>query len=124
MCNDKIDTPVVLDAAVLKSLESLDPQGTSRLIQRVLTTYLASLDRIRQQLANGRNDNDLRAILLAAHTLKSSSASVGALTLSARCAQVEGAARDGKGGELPSMVDQLIAEIGRVEVAVQGLLSA
>jgi len=45
-----------------------------------------------------------------AHTLKSSSASVGALALSARCAEIERRLREGADGDLQADVQRLLAE--------------
>ncbi|MBI3368308.1 MAG: Hpt domain-containing protein [Burkholderiales bacterium] len=112
-----------LDPQVLDGLATLDPGGKGRLVQRVLSTYQSSLARLSQQLADASAASDPAALRMAAHTLKSSSASVGALALSALCARAEQAARDGHDAELPGLVGQLLSEIGRVQVAVQQLLA-
>lgn len=111
-----------LDPQVLDGLATLDPGGKGRLVQRVLSTYQSSLARLGQQVSDASSAGDPAAIRMAAHTLKSSSASVGALVLSALCARVEQAARDGLEAELPGLVGQLLVEIARVQVAVQQLL--
>lgn len=59
-----------------------------------------------------------------AHTLKSSSASVGALSLSALCSAAEQAVREGDLDALPALLDSLESEAARVDVAVSQLLSA
>jgi HPt (histidine-containing phosphotransfer) domain-containing protein len=114
----------VLDAQALANLSQLDPQGTSRLVQRVLTTYRGSLARLMGQLSQARADSDQAQLRLVTHTLKSSSASVGALSLSALCSAAEQAVRDGDLGALPTLLDSLQAEAARVDAAVSQLLSA
>ncbi len=100
-----------LDPDALERLRALDPGGASRLVERVLGAYRASLQRLLPQMRDGRHAGDVAAVRHAAHTLKSSSASVGALRLSKMCAELEGALRqeprlDGLGRE----IDELLAE--------------
>lgn len=82
-------TAGLLDAQALARLHELDPGGRSGLVQRVLSTYTQSLQRLLEQLHAARAADDRAAMRHAAHTLKSSSASIGAMQLSAWCAQVE-----------------------------------
>ena len=59
-------------------------------------------------------DADAQGLRHVAHTLKSSSASVGALKLSALCADIEGKLRDGATEGLEAQLDALSVEAGRV----------
>lgn len=113
----------VLDAKALANLTQLDPTGASRLMQRVLTTYRGSLERLLSQLTHARQQSDTASLRLVTHTLKSSSASVGALALSALCGDAEKAIREGRLDKLSPMLDQLAAEAARVDAAVLQLLS-
>ncbi len=113
----------VLDATALAALAQLDPTGANQLVQRVLATYRASMARLLAQLAQARAQPDLATQRLVAHTLKSSSASVGALLLSALCEDAEKALREGRVNDVPGMLDQLVAEAGRVDAAVLQLLT-
>lgn len=88
-----------LDAAALARLATLDPSGQSRLIERVLTAFRMSADRLMPQLDAAQLSGDRNAIRLVAHTLKSSSASIGALALSQRCAHIETAIREAAPGD-------------------------
>ena len=69
----------VLDPKSLAKLSQLDPSGQNRLVHRVLSTYRQSLARLQQQIAGGLDATDLSTVRIGAHTLKSSSASIGAL---------------------------------------------
>jgi HPt (histidine-containing phosphotransfer) domain-containing protein len=113
----------VLDATALASLSQLDPTGASHLMQRVLSTYRDSLERLLSQLTHARRQSDTASLRLVTHTLKSSSASVGALALSVLCGDAEKAIREGQLDKLPPMLDQLAAEAARVDAAVLQLLS-
>ena len=113
----------VLDAEALANLSQLDPTGANRLMPRVFTTYRSSMTRLLAQLAQARAHADPAGQRLVAHTLKSSSASVGALALSHLCGEAEKALREGRLDVVPGLLDQLVAEAARVDAAVLQLLS-
>jgi len=114
--------PVVLDEQALALLVQLDPAGSNQLFVRVMSTYRKSLARLVGQLAASRWPFDPDAMRMAAHTLKSSSASVGALGLARYCGATEAALREGRFETLPATLDALLAEAEQVETAVHNLL--
>ena len=75
-------TKPVLDAACMAELRALDPDGKAQLVKRVLATYQASLAKLVGQLQLARAEGAWDQVSRVAHTLKSSSASIGALALS------------------------------------------
>lgn len=111
-----------LDAGSLQRLHELDPQGTNRVVERVLRAFEASLLRLLPQSVQALRDGDHEAVRHVAHTLKSSSASVGALELSRRCADIENRVRTQQHDGLAERVDALQSEGQRVLEAVRGLL--
>ena len=113
----------VLDAQALANLAQLDPTGASKLLPRVLTAYRGSLARLLPQLAVARSPVDAGTLKLVAHTLKSSSASVGALDLSALCGAAELALRENRLDDLPCILDELMVEAAGIDAAVLQLLS-
>ena len=118
------DPSSVLDAAALARLAELDPQGSAGLVQRVLVAYANALERSRQELLLMRQPLQQEPLRHLAHTLKSSSASVGAMALSALCAQVEHNARSQQPGNIGPLLDAMQAEMQRVAGAVQTMLQA
>ena len=105
----------VLDADALERLRSLDPTGDNKLLERVLGTFRSSLDRLIPQMRDGRHGGDAHAVRHVAHTLKSSSASVGALRLSQLCTEVEQALRQDSGlAPLEAQLDELLDEARRL----------
>lgn len=108
----------VLDADALDRLRELDPGGKAGLLQRVLSTYAQSLGRLLDQLAVARAASDAQGLRHVAHTLKSSSASVGALQLSALCADIERRVREGTGDDLGARLDALTLEGRRILAAL------
>ena len=116
------DPSSVLDAAALARLAELDPQGSAGLVQRVLSTYANALERSRQELMLARQPLQHEPLRHLAHTLKSSSASVGALALSALCAQVEHNVRSQEAGDIAKLLDAMQVEMQRVAGAIQTML--
>lgn len=112
-------SPEGLDASAIARLRELDPTGQARLVERVVDAYLGSAERLGAQLREARDRGDVVAVRMVAHTLKSSSASVGALALSRQCAETEAMARDrGWVPELPPAIDALLE---RLAAAVRDL---
>lgn len=112
----------VLDAQALERLRTLDPGDANGLVDRVLGTFKNSLETLMPRLHEGQRAGDADAVRHVAHTLKSSSSSVGALRLSGLCAAVEATLRDG--GELASIarqLDELQAESRRLIAVLPAL---
>lgn len=104
----------VLDTASLDRLRELDPGERNGLLQRVLRTYAQSLERMLMQWREARMAGDDNALRVIAHTLKSSSASVGALALSALCADVEARLRDQQLQGIEAQLEALPVEAQRI----------
>ena len=114
----------VLDSGALARLSELDPKGQAGLVGRVLATYTQSLARLLDELARARAAADLESMRHVAHTLKSSSASVGALHLSGLCADIERKVRDRDTEGLDAQLDAMASEGGRVLAALGPARSA
>jgi histidine phosphotransfer protein HptB len=114
--------PEVLDPAALARLRQLDPDGTRGFLTQVLRTFETSLVRHLAALEEAQAQSDLKRAGDVAHTLKSSSASVGALVFSQGCAAVEKLARAGDTAALGAPLVTLMAEGARVLAAVRAML--
>jgi HPt (histidine-containing phosphotransfer) domain-containing protein len=111
-----------LDSQALARLEELDPDGRHGVVQRVLTAYETSLQRMLAQLRGAQSPVSPEVVSSVAHTLKSSSASVGALALARTCAEVESKLRAGDATSLSGDLAHLIAEGEAALVAVAAIL--
>ena len=117
--------PPALDARALAKLHQLDPAGRLGVVRRVLCVYETSLqrmlDQLQVQLAPGAQA-DAALVSHVAHTLKSSSASVGALALAQACAETEKHGRQGATETLHADVVHLLAEGRAALLAVRAML--
>jgi len=98
---------VVLDRAVLDRIRELGGAGKPDLLAKVLQLFLHDVPRHLAAIQQAWQKRDAHAIATAAHVLKSSSAHVGAMRLSAMCVALEADAR--------------AAELGRAEAVVASL---
>ncbi len=114
----------VLDAQALERLRELDPSGENRLMERVVNAFEASVGRLMPQLQEALDTSDSGGIRHVAHTLKSSSASIGAMKLSRLCSDIESRARQEQSEGMPERIAELQAEVEIVRVALQRILGA
>jgi len=112
----------VLDPVALARLTELDPTGANRLLARVLQAFQTSVARLRPQADAARLSGDHAGLRLVAHTLKSSSASIGAMRLSQLCAQIETMIRNGSADDLDTQLDALGVALDEVLAAIEQLL--
>jgi hypothetical protein len=99
-----------LDKQALARLRELDPDGRLGVVSRVLAAFETSVQRMLVQLDAQRTLGDAKVVANVAHTLKSSSASVGALSLSRACADVEAKLRKGETAAMHLDISRLISE--------------
>ena len=111
-----------LDAESLQRLRELDPDGRNQLLERVLRAFDSSARRMGGQLAEARLRDDVAGIRHVAHTLKSSSSSIGALALARLCAEIEASIRNESLAGLGDRLDAMDRELNAVLQAVQSLL--
>jgi HPt (histidine-containing phosphotransfer) domain-containing protein len=112
----------VLDDSALERLRELDPEGNSRLLERVLRAFESSAERLARQFGEARAAGDMQGVRHVAHTLKSSSASIGALDLARLCAEIETSIRAESFAALPERLDAMDREIAAVLQAVNPML--
>ena len=111
-----------LDPEALARLTELDPKGENQLLERVLRAFQTSAARLMPQLEAARLSGDRATVRLVAHTLKSSSASIGALELSQVCAQVEGLIRAESADDLDPLLHTMRVALDAALGAIQRLL--
>jgi len=113
-----------LDPKVLTSLRALRRPGRPDVVEKILNAFLSSSAELVVTLRDAVSRADATAVRRAAHNLKSSSANVGALKLSAYCRDLEGLGRAETLAKTPEVLAELEAEYARVEAAVNQELRA
>ncbi len=111
-----------LDPDAIARLRELDPEGRHGVLERVFKAFEASLLRMLQQLDAQREREDVAGVASLAHTLKSSSASVGALVLAQTCADIERRLRAGETGSLAGDIARLQRAGEAALLAVRAML--
>jgi HPt (histidine-containing phosphotransfer) domain-containing protein len=91
-------------------------------VDRIVAVYLEDAPRLIAQLERAAVDNDPIALRVAAHTLKSSSANVGATTLAEAARDLEHGARDGTLAQPANAVARIVSEFAQVRAALQAML--
>lgn len=108
----------VIDAKILQSLRDM-LAGDHKALRELIQCYLAELPRLIQNIDTSVTTQNTQALWQAAHTLKSSSAAVGATVLAQFCQQLE---IQGRNRDLTASVDilsQLYQEYELVKTALQ-----
>ena len=87
--------PVAIDHAMLDSIRDAMPADGDGLVVRVISRYLEQTPGLIVRMGDAAASGDLVGLGRIAHSLKSSSATLGATALAGRCRRIEGAVRDG-----------------------------
>jgi len=124
MSAEQDDRPEPLDAQALDRLRELDPDGRQGVVQRVLAAYDTSLTRMVLLLRLQAEAPDADVVAGIAHTLKSSSASVGALALSRACADLEARLRGGQAADLRHDIERIVVLAEAAQRAAAAILRA
>ncbi|MCC7702964.1 response regulator [Janthinobacterium sp. GW460P] len=108
----------VLDAAALQNLRAMRRPGRPDVLGRIIDLFHSDAPRLLGQLEVAAEASDAAALQLAAHTLKSSCANVGALGLSATCREIEQYARGNDVGSALQHIRGIQQELDRVLAAL------
>ncbi|MHC1653354.1 ATP-binding protein [Stenotrophomonas maltophilia] len=109
----------VLDRAVLDELRAVIGEAANQII----SVFLEDTPALVQELQQAAQAGDETRLLAVAHSLKSSSANVGALSLSTVARRIEHEARSGSLQRPAVAVALLVAEFARARVALTGYLA-
>ncbi len=109
---------VVLNASRLDEIRSLT-DGDSDFLQNIIEQFISDTGKLTQEMKAAVRAKDAPALKVAAHTLKSSSASLGATDLSALCKEVQKLAAEGSVEPAESIVVQIENEFAGVIVALR-----
>jgi len=111
-------TAEVIDRKVLDELSKVRTNGKPELLTRVINLYLTESPKLLQKLKAAAGAANAAEIAGVAHSLKSSSANVGAKALSRYCADLEASARRADTDEARKIVAKVESEHGSVQNAL------
>lgn len=105
-----------LDHAALQTIRSIG--GSNELLRQVVALFIESTPPLLQNIDTGLHSGELARLQIAAHTLKSSAANLGATVLSDMARRLEAAARE---GSLPADLPSSAAVQDEFEAACRAL---
>jgi CheY-like chemotaxis protein/HPt (histidine-containing phosphotransfer) domain-containing protein len=103
------EASLIVDVKAWESITSLQRPGKADPLAKILSLYLADSQQLVDTLHQGMAAGDATAVNQAAHSLKSRSAVLGALSLAKLCQQFETLSRQGQIKEAETLLDQLDA---------------
>jgi CheY-like chemotaxis protein len=115
----KIDSPI-LNYAFLRKLYLKQQRDGSNIVNNIIDIYLDQSSRLLADFTKAIEISDIETVRTIAHTLKSSSANVGALGLSALCREIELNSEPGRFDN--SVVQQFYRTFTDVEKALNSVL--
>ncbi len=115
--------PTAIDLRVLEQFREFDPQGGSGLMRQIVDIFLRSSDPLVVQVQQAVAAGDAETLRQSAHSLKSSSANVGAKTLSELFRSLEGLGREGNLDAAEALLDTMRLEYGQVVDELRQMLA-
>lgn len=97
---------ITIDQQVIQSLLNL---GGKDLIKELKNVFISSSQNLIQEIQNALNQKDFTSLKNQAHSLKSSSANIGAMKLSSLCLKIENASLE-KNWALAQELNQLLIQ--------------
>lgn len=116
--------PSVLDQQAIESLRALNPGDNDAFLREIAGIFLEDTPQRIAELDESLKASDVARFTRAAHSIKGSSANLGAMALRAAAEKLEQhARRDGLGGTAP-LVSSVKSEFSRAQGALQHLLAS
>ena len=116
--DDGSSLPPPLNRALLDELRQLQREGAPDMVTRMIDAYMGSAPATRESLHEAIGVEDPEALRRSAHSLKSSSANLGATRLAEMCFKLERIGRGGSTKEAPPLMEAFETEYERVRLAL------
>jgi two-component system, sensor histidine kinase and response regulator len=117
-------TDEVLCETTLATLRELEDKENQDFVRTLLTRFLNDSTVLLEKLRSGNTERDLPSLRTASHSLKSTSAIVGAVALSKACMALEAAARVKGAAEVAPLVDEVMRKYRAIRPAVEAAARA
>ena len=109
---DKDDSPI--DKSALDRIKAVQQPGMPDLVEKVINLYINDAQSLYRNIHEAVGKGDPHALNKAAHSLKSSSANVGAIKLASLCKELETLGKANTLGNAQEIVNQMDSEYKRV----------
>ena len=110
---------IKLNQEALAELRELQQETGSDLLRQLLTSYLNTTPGLLENIRQGMAQQDAKAVYMAAHTLKSSSAYVGASILTELAKDLEAIGRTGSLQGAEALVQQVEVVYPQIEALLR-----
>ncbi|MDH3744921.1 MAG: response regulator, partial [Acidobacteriota bacterium] len=107
-----------INPAVFDKIRELGGNAPSGFVEKVVTTYLETSPELVERMGSALASGDGERLADAAHTLKSSSASLGAERLAALCRKIERLGREGRPEKATDLVEAAEGEFALISVTL------
>lgn len=114
-----VTTSTAIDLQVLQAFRSILGEESAGVLGELIEIYLQEAPTQVKTLHEAAANQDFATLKLTAHTLKSSSATLGALTLAQMCRELESSPHDATIANILDQISQLEVEYGRVHTVLQ-----
>ncbi|HEY9875120.1 MAG TPA: response regulator [Candidatus Obscuribacterales bacterium] len=108
-----------IDAKTLQSFRKMVGENADEILAEMIDCYLEDAPKLMQEITEAVSQGNVAQLRQAAHTLKSSSATLGAKSLSSLCNELEIISRNGNTEGGLDKLPQLEAEYARVKTALR-----
>ena len=115
--------PNIIDPEAIATLRELNPDDNGAFLREIIGIYVEDTPRRLQELKSSLAAGDIALFTRTAHTIKGSSANVGARTLASIAERLESMSRKEGLGGLGSLVADCEAQFGLAEAELRSLLA-
>jgi HPt (histidine-containing phosphotransfer) domain-containing protein len=114
--------PLVIDPQAIENLRALNPGDNDEFLREIADIFLEDTPLRIAELGQSLTAGDVSKFTRAAHSIKGSSANLGAMTLRAAAEKLEHQSRtDGLGAVAP-LVEEIKTEFSRAEAALRQII--
>ncbi|MFW2373718.1 MAG: Hpt domain-containing protein, partial [Gammaproteobacteria bacterium] len=113
-----------LDIDALERIRKMQQPGRESILHKVLKLYLDGTPELLEKMQTACAEADAQSLRGFAHSLKSSSANLGALSVSTQCQNIELSSGRGELAGMEQLIQQLKADYLIVEQALKAILSS
>ncbi|MBK7715687.1 MAG: response regulator [Gemmatimonadetes bacterium] len=112
------DSPEGIDATILDDIMAVSPSGGTALVRELIDLFFGEVPARVEHMRAGIAAHDPSPVMRAAHAMKGGASNLGALRLSALCAEMERLGREGNLAGAAPLIGEIEVEIERVRTAL------